>query len=316
MKAVIVTGATTPLGEGLVLRILERGLAERVLAVAQEPQPSLALRARPEVTYAQVNFARDRDIRALLFGEGRALGAEAIVHTALHRRATSGGARIHRQNVESTRLLLELCARHPTLRHFIFRSYAEVYRVQAEEPDVLHETHPLVLSDGAPQWIRDRVEADLLVCTHMGMSPLRIVVLRCAEILAPDVGSQLADYLRSRVALRPLGYDPMINLLSLEDAIAAHLSALASDAQGVFNIPGADTLPLSLAIRNFGRLGVPVPGELLGPLYRLRAFALGTDFRYDLNHGRLHYSGVLDGRRAAESLGYQPLHGIAWPRAG
>ena len=61
---------------------------------------------------------------------------------------------------------------------------------------------------------------------------------------------------------------------------------------------------------------MPVPGLLLGPLYRLRTLVLGTDFRYDLNHWRFHFSGVLDGRRALEELGYEPLHRVAWPGEG
>ena len=48
---------------------------------------------------------------------------------------------------------------------------------------MLDEESPL---DHAPtsQWKRDRVEADLHVCSHFG-GPLQIAVLRFAEILAP-----------------------------------------------------------------------------------------------------------------------------------
>lgn len=315
LKAVLVTGVTSPLGEALARYLLRSGMAERVLGVGLQSLGALSLRNDPRFTYLSVNLARERDIRALLFGAARDAGAEALVHTALHRRATSGGERVHKQNVESTRLFLELCERHPTIRHFVLRSHAEVYRVQAEAPDVLRETHPLELRPGAPQWIRDRVEADLEACARMGLSALRVNVLRCAEILAPEVGSQLWDYLRSRVAFVPVGYDPMLNLLTLEDAARALALALRVRGMGVYNIPGYDTLPLSAVIRRMGRVPIPVPGGLLEPLYRWRRAVLGTDFRYDLNAWRFHYSGVLDGRRAQEKLGFVPEQGIAWARA-
>jgi UDP-glucose 4-epimerase len=147
----------------------------------------------------------------------------------------------------------------------------------------------------------------------MGLAPLSIQVLRCSEILAPGVGSQLYDYLSSAVCLRPLGFDPMLNLLTIEDAARAMMLALDSDAQGIFNVPGADTLPLSRVIAHWGRHELAVPGPLLAPLYRLRASTLGLEFRYDMNHRRFHFSSVLDGRRARETLGYVPKHPIEWP---
>jgi len=133
-------------------------------------------------------------------------------------------------------------------------------------------------------------------------------VLRCAEILAADVGSQLWDYLRTRVCLRPAGFDPMLNLLSIDDAVAALMLAIASAGQGTYNIAGADTLPLSRLIARFGRIDIPLPGPLLAPLYRLRTRAIGLDFRYDLNARRFHLGGILDDQRARLELGYRPRH--------
>jgi hypothetical protein len=165
-----------------------------------------------------------------------------------------------------------------------------------------------------PPWLRDRIEADLTVCAHFGR-PLQIAVLRCAEILAADSGSQLWDYLSSRICLRPLGFDPMLNVLSLEDAVAAIAAGARSTHTGVFNIPGANTLPLSCAIAESGRMDVPVPGPLLGPLYGLRHWIAGFEFRYDLNLRRFHFGGVIAGARAHRLLGYVPSHSAQWPRA-
>jgi UDP-glucose 4-epimerase len=145
---------------------------------------------------------------------------------------------------------------------------------------------------------------------------MRIAVLRAAERLAPDSGSQLYDYLRTRVCLRPVGFDPMLNIATVPDVVDAIVRALKSDAEGVFNIPGADTLPLSRVVELAGRTGIPVPGPLLAPLYRVRASALNMEFSYDLNHRRFHFSAVLDGARARAVLGYQPRHPVDWPRLG
>jgi UDP-glucose 4-epimerase len=127
------------------------------------------------------------------------------------------------------------------------------------------------------------------------------------------MGSQLYDYLASRVCLRPLGFDPMLNLITIEDAVRALVLALDKPANGIFNIPGADTLPLRRAIRLWGRTGLALPGPLLAPLYAVRASALSMEFRYDMNHRRFHFSAILDGRRARDVLGYAPEHPIDWP---
>jgi hypothetical protein len=76
----------------------------------------------------------------------------------------------------------------------------------------------------------------------------------------------------------------------------------------VFNIPGADTLPLSRMIARAGRRDVPLPGPLLAPLYQLRTQLVGFTFRYDLNMRRFHFGGILDGERARGVLGYVPSH--------
>ncbi len=307
MKRILVTGATAPIGEALICKLSAHREVERVIAVGREPTAGPAIRGLDNVQYLQVDLTRARDIRDLLFSVVRSVEIDTVVHTALHRLAKDEGERVHKLNVEATRALVALCDRHPTIRRFVLRSQGEVYKVRANQPAIITEDHPLNLDPGAPQWIRDRVEADLIACTQMGMGRMKIAVLRCAEVLAPGTGSQLYDYLGSRACLRPLGYDPMINILSVDDQVSALCRALStSEAQGIFNIPGRDTLPLSELIESFGRADVPIFGVLLGPAYRLRRLLRHTDFRYDMNHWRFHFSGVLDGRRAREELGYIP----------
>lgn len=316
MTRLLVTGATTPIGRALIGRLLEDRTTEHVVGVGAEP----TFPGRPNLdparwTYASVDLTRPRGVRALLFGEVKRLSVDTIVHTAFHRRASARGARAHALNVGATRTLLDLASRHPTITQFVHQSAASVYRIDNRRPVFLDENQPLELRSSAPQFVRDRVEGDVTVCTRMGLSPLRIRVLRCAEILARDCGSQLYDYLRSKVCFRPAGFDPMLNLLSVEDAVRALILAIQTREDGVFNIPGADTLPLSTAIEKSARLGIAIPGPTLSPLYGLRALLLRTDFDYGVNQHRFHFSGVVDGARAKAALGYQPERALHWPNA-
>ena len=318
MTRVLITGATTPAGLALIRRLVEDPGVDAVVAVGREPASDWrALFDSPVVHYHQVDLTRERHMRRLLYGPVADHEVDSVVHLALHRRATAWGSKVHRLNVDATRNLLLLSEEQPTIGSFIFRSYSEVYDVCAEQPDLIGEDHPLNLSPRAPQWIRDRVEADLTVCARMGLSDkLRIVVLRCAECFCPDSGSQLHDYLRSSVCFRPLGFDPILNLITVKDVANALYLALVGAAQGVYTVPGADTLPLSEVVKKHRRRSVLMPGPLLAPIYWARSAALGTDFRYDVNSWRFHFSGVLDGRRARAELTYEPEHPIHWPSDG
>ncbi len=307
---VVVTGATTPLGAAIVKQLLADADVTRVLAIGLEAQvPS----TDPRLVYRATDLTRVREVHDLIHGAARQHAIDTIVHTAQHRDAHDGGRRVHAQNVEAARQLLLDCADHPTIHRFVCRSFAEVYAQRHTTTSLIDENAALEFDPAVPQWLRDRVEADLTVCAyHEG--PLQIAVLRCAELLAPATGSQLWDYLSSRVCLRPMGFDPIINVLALDDAAVAFAAAARSQAIGVFNIPGADTLPLSRAIAESNRADIPIPGLLMAPLYKLRRAVAGFEFRYDLNVQRFHFGGVLDGARARRELGYEPRSHVRWPR--
>ncbi|RME24215.1 MAG: hypothetical protein D6798_11740 [Deltaproteobacteria bacterium] len=308
---VMVTGADSPVGERLIRDLLDDSRVDRILAVPWRTGDHLPPDDR--LTIVPVDLSSSRRVHDLLFGKARDLGIDVVAHTQLHRSAREEGPRIRRYNVDAVRALLTLSERHPTIRRIVLRSDAVVYQLQRDLPVLIGEHHPLNMSGAAPQWVTDRVEADVTACTRMGMTDLEIVVLRTAEILAPGCGSQLYDYLESTVCLRPAGYDPMINVLTILDCSAAMQKAIHHHSQGVFNIPGADTLPLTAAIRKWGRVGIPMIGALLSPAYRLRSLVTGHDFRYGMNRRRFLYSGVLDGTRAREVLGYVPCHPVEWP---
>ncbi|MFN0249472.1 MAG: hypothetical protein ACKV2T_21480 [Kofleriaceae bacterium] len=308
----MITGANAPLGCATIAGLLQRDDVELILAIGATHQEPPAPHRR--LLYRTVDLTKARAVHDLVYGEAHEHGIDHVLHGIHHRNATDRGRAVHRQNVESTRVLLRTCMEHPSIHRFVYRSFAEVYRFDHATPSVIDESEALDFEPTSSQWVRDRVEADLDVCSHFG-GALSIAVLRFAEIFAPDVGSQLWDYVRSRVCLRPLGFDPMINIVSLDDAAAASIAALRGDATGIFNIPGADTLPLSQAIMESGRIDIPVPGPLMAPLYSLRASVTGLEFRYDLNLRRFHFGGVVDGSRARRELGYEPTTRVAWPRA-
>jgi UDP-glucose 4-epimerase len=314
MTRVLVTGATTPVGRALFDLLSADDRVERVLAVLPPGLPPFEpVHETERVGWVTADLTRERDVRSLLFRSANRDRTDVVVHLAAHRSARDRGRRIRALNVDSTRLLLDLAERLPTIRRFVLRSYSDVYRIRPEEPTILLEDHPLEFSRRAPQWVRNRVESDLTACTRTGTCRIEIAVVRGAECFGPNNGSQLWDYVSSNVCFTPLGFDPMINVVSVQDlADAMHRAVFASD-QGAFNAPGLETFPLSLAVARSGRIRIPAPGPLLAPLYGLRALTRRRDFRYDQNYFRFHFGGVMDGRRAEALLGYVPKTPVSWP---
>jgi len=308
---VMVTGATTPFGAALVDALLNDSRTDLVLAVGRERDAYR--RSNDRLVYHALDLTRARALHDLVWGAARDLEIEAVIHNMHKRAAHEHGHEVYAQNVEVTRELVVACVAHPTIERFVYRSFAEVYAVPHTTTTLIDEEAPLDFDPSAPQWLRDRVAADLIALAHNSES-LKVAVLRCAEILAPGTGSQLWDYLQSRLCLRPLGFDPMINVLAIDDAVQALIAAVHSKATGVFNIPGATTLPLSLAIEESSRADLPVPSGLMGPLYGLRRKIAGFEFRYDMNIQRFHFGGVLDGTRARRELGFVPSAPVRWPR--
>jgi UDP-glucose 4-epimerase len=306
---VLVTGATTALGAAVIDHLLAKRDVELVLAIGREPEGRTD---DGRLLYRSVDLTHRRAAHDLIRGTARELGISAVVHLLHHRRAADRGLAVHAENVDTARELVIACSEEKSIHRFVYRSFAEVYAPR-QVTDLIDEESPLEFDPMTPQWVRDRVESDLGVCAHFA-GPLEIAVLRCAEILAPGIGSQLWDYLSSHVCLRPLGFDPMLDVLSLEDAAGAFGAALESPEVGVFNIPGFDRLPLSRAIAESQKLDIQIPGPLMHPLYRMRRTFTGFDFRYDLNSRRFHFGGILDGRRARTALGYVPHHPVRWPR--
>jgi len=307
---VMVTGASAPLGAAIVERLLAEPGVDRVLAVSREAVPP---RVHPRLFQHAADLAHPREVHDLIHGAATLHGIDTVIHAAQHRDPHDAGGGAHTQTVESARWLVLACAAHATIRRFVHRSFADVYAQRDTTPTLIDEDAPLELDPAAPQWLRDRVEADLTVRAHH-TDRLQIAVLRLAELLARDTGSQLWDYLSSRICLRPAGFDPIINVLALDDAAAAFATAARSSATGAFNIPGRDTLPLSCAIAQSGRSCVAVPSSVIAPLYKLRRAVTGLAFRYDLNVARFHFGGMVDGGRAARELGYQPRARVVWPR--
>jgi UDP-glucose 4-epimerase len=102
------------------------------------------------------------------------------------------------------------------------------------------------------------------------------------------------------------GFDPTYQVMHERDMARAFERALMPGLRGVFNVAGADPLPLHVLIDQSGGSRIPLP-EALVPLLKGRLGfpripAGAVDY--------LKYPCTVDGRRFAEATGFAPKYDL------
>ncbi len=314
-RNVLVTGASSPLGERLVRRLLEDPRVDRVIAVAGGPSKRRRSIRTPRLRILQVDLRREREVHDLLFGPAREWAIDVICHTSMHRAARDEGRadlRVQRRSGPRDPAARRTPPDDPPTRAALGRRRVPGPARSAGPdrrgpPDQHGREGPAVRARprrGRPHRVR----------AHGALEPpdRRAAHGRGARAWHREPALRLPREPRL-LPSRGLRSDGQ-RALGRRTRSRRSGSRSTPTARACSTFPGADSLPLSAAIRKWGRLGLPVPGFSMTPLYRLRSRVTGTDFRYGMNRRRFHYSGILDGTRARAELGFVPSHPVSWPR--
>jgi UDP-glucose 4-epimerase len=280
-RKLLVTGVTTPLGRALHKRLATVGEVFGIRA------PTDPLPDADQNVACVADLTHHADVRSVIAG----VVAEAAIDTVIHLGSTGAGHAI------STKLLLDGLEQVACVRTFVLRSTALLYRLRHDDPIVITERHALDLAPARRDWL----EADVTACQRMLNADVRVSALRLAPVMASGIGDELSDYLRLDPCYRPLGFDPMVSALSLEDATDALARAADHAPRGIFNVGGADTLPVSELADRIGARCWAIPGAAIEPLCALRGV---PQRRYRALSGVLHHGLVIDGRAATSAFGF------------
>ncbi|WP_298818421.1 NAD-dependent epimerase/dehydratase family protein [Chloroflexus sp.] len=195
-------------------------------------------------------------------------------------------------NVIGTMELLGAC-RAAGVRHIVARSHGWIYGASPLNPLLISEDRP-IKTQHTRGLLRTLAEVEQIVADFAARHPqITVTLLRCVPILAPD--DPVMQYLSSLSPQMLFGFDPMIQLLHVDDAAKAVLAAVDQSAGGAFNIAPEHPLPLSQVIRRLGRQPVPA----LGPLFNNQP-PPGWPFEVDY----LRYRCTIDPQRACRVLGW------------
>ncbi|RLK60642.1 NAD-dependent epimerase/dehydratase family protein [Actinokineospora cianjurensis] len=301
-RTVLVTGVGGYLGGHLAARLAANPAIDRVLGV-DTVGPHRAVAGLP----GRVEFVR-ADIRNPLIAKViTSAEVDTVVHASLTANPPGPSRRsaVKEMNVIGAMQLLAACQRAPSVRKLVIKSTAAVYGAGARLPAVLTEDDPpRELSSSG--YAKDAVEVEGYARAFARRrQDVEVTVVRLSNLIGPSVDTVLTRYFALPVVPTVLGYDPRIQLLHSEDALAVLERAATSPVSGVFNAGGDGVLLLSQAVRRAGRVPFPVPRAAMPTAGRLLRGARVVDFSADhvryLNHGR-----VLDTTRLRTVLGFTP----------
>ena len=317
-RNVLITGVTGTVGSRLAEALYYDENVGVIMGVALGSKPYyLNQFDTKRFKYKNLNILRSRDLKNLfLSSEFKEANINTVVHLAFFNRVSRARqlGSFHNLNVQGTNNLLEKCIETKSVSKFIFKSSDVVYKIRPHNPIYLDEHADLNFDTDVDPWIKDRVDADMICQSKMDSKGINVVILRFSNIIGRMVSSQLNAYFDSPLVLKASGFNPLINLIHMEDVVLAIQLAIHRNVKGVFNIAGADTAPISTFAEINGSRMYSLPSPMLGSVnYLLRKAGL-TKYYYSVDADRLKYSVLLDTRKARRELKFQPRSHVYFAR--
>ncbi len=301
-RVVLVTGVANPFASVAARRLAELGEAGGVSRVVGIDT------VVPSGDLGRTKFVR-ADIRTPVVGKVIAVeDVDTVVHMDVNpprNRAGDGGAK--ELNVIGTMQLLAACQRSSTVTKFVLGSSSSVYGTSAGDPAMWTESMSARggVRTGFP---KDIVEVESYVRGFARRRPdVIITTLRAAQILDVAMRSPLSEYFSAPVLPASMGFDPRLQFLHLEDALAVLAESISDDRPGTFNVCGDGVVLLSQAARRLGRPVIPLIPIGFASASRRIIRATGSDVAPDL-HRLLTYGRVMDNAALREIFGYEPAY--------
>lgn len=300
-ERVLITGNAGGFGLKLTEHLLNTDEYE-VMSVDKRP----LLKNFPNLKHFEVDLRRKSALELL-----RKLKPHSIIHLGVIRnpqRLRKRRENAYFFNLESTAQLINL-AQSIKLKKFIYLSTANLYGPSSNTSGLIKEDALLHAASNNAEF-RDLVALDMMVQTCFWKLPdTKTIILRPCNIVGSNLNNAPSKYLKLDTIPTLLGYDPMMQLLHVDDLIRGIMCALTTDKRGIFNLAGLDAAPLSRIIALLERPHISLPEKLLRAVVATMFFYKKSSFPLaELDH--LKYSCLIDDSRARAELSYAPKHSM------
>lgn len=206
-------------------------------------------------------------------------------------------------NVVGSRRILELAHRYEAERLVVLSTF-HIYGAHPHNHIPIHEDEPLRAGTDFPQ-IADAIQLDNQAVIWAYQHPeLKTAILRPTNVVGPVVTNAMSTFLRGRRKPYLAGFDPMTQFIHADDLAEAIVRMAASNAVGVFNVPGPYAIPWRSALRTAGGQRVAVPDALAFSYLRVAGLFTQTFPPYLMNFFK--YPCVISGQKLEATLGWRP----------
>ncbi len=292
--AVVVTGISGNLGRALS-KVLHK--QERIIGIDRRP-----FVGKPkDIEMHQLDLRKKKAEDVFRKNE-----VKAVIHMGIMHDPRMSSEDHHSFNVIGTTRILDCCARYG-VKKLVVLSSANVYGPSPDNSNFLTEDAPLMAASRF-SGVRDLIEVDMLAHGFFWRHPaVETVILRPVHIVGPTIKNAPSTYLRLRHPWMMAGFDPMVQLIHVEDVARALVEALRPEPKGVYNVVGPGEVPLSAIFRELGRTVMPMPHVLARPalsmLFKYRVASFPAE---ELDH--IQYLCAVDGSRWEHDLAWKPRH--------
>jgi UDP-glucose 4-epimerase len=298
-RRILVTGVSRFWGAELARRLEADHDVEQIVAVDTEG---------PARQLARTDFVR-ADIRHSLVGRlVRGLGIDTVVHAGLIVDPQQHGARtVHETNVIGTMNLLAACSGADSpVRRLVVKSSTAVYGSEPDDPSFWTEDMRR-RRPARDAFSRDIDEVESYVREYEVRHPdVAVTMLRFGNVLGEVHDSPFARLFDLPAVPTVFGFDPRLQFLDEDDAVAALEHVTRGDCRGTYNVAGAGVVVISQAIALMGKINAPVIPFVGGTLAMRALERLGlVDFPPEFVR-LLQYGRVVDTTRLHDELGFVP----------
>jgi UDP-glucose 4-epimerase len=288
-RRVLVTGLSTYWGSRLAQALESHPEIEAIVGV-DSSQPTRELE--------RTEFVKVSNQHSLIGRIVRAAELDTVVDTRLVVNAIAASSQVaHENNVIGTMNIVTACTGADSpVRKFVFKSSSHYYGCEQDDPafftEAMGRPHP-------PRTTieRDTLDAEVGVAEFAERRPdAAVTVLRCANVLGPDVDTPHTRMLALPFVPMVLGFDPRYQFVHEDDVVRALEHAVFNHVPGTYNVAADGVLALSEVIGLLGKRPLPVlppwgTRALAAPLRRL-GFRIPDEMVNQLRFGR-----GLDNRR-------------------
>jgi len=246
MQTIVITGVSGYWG---------RRVAQQLLAMPDVRVLGVDRRV-PALPLDGLDFVK-ADIRNPLLVELlRAEQVDTLVHLAWRERQWRTEEDFE-SNVLGAMHLLGACV-DAGVRHVVWRSTTAVYGAQPQNPFYLPETTPLAARPASAA-IRDALEVERFIAGFAADYPeLNVAVLRLANVIGLNVDSPFTRLLRLPVLPDLLGFDPLLQVIDADDAVAALVHAALNPVTGPVNVAADGVVSFCQLAGKLGRPTLPI----------------------------------------------------------